>query len=73
MGDFIFSLAREDFYFEPYFMVFDKSKKMKWLKVEKSLKEFCFYSHFYKMDESTATEKVQKNTKNTTHIYERKI
>ena len=54
-------------------MVFDKSKKMKWLKVEKSLKEFCFYSHFYKMDESTATEKVQKNTKNTTHIYERKI
>ena len=42
------------------FMVFDKSKKMKWLKVEKSLKEFCFYSNFYKMDESTASEKVQK-------------
>ena len=51
-------------------MVFDKSKKMKWLKVERSLKEFCFYSHFYKIDESTA---IEKNTKNTTHIYERKI
>ena len=49
-------------------MVFDKSKKMKWLKVEKSLKEFCLYSYFYKMDESTASEKYEKIQK-TLYIF----
>ena len=44
---YLFSLARKGSISN--FIFIDKSEKMKWLKVEKSLKEFCFYSHFYEI------------------------